>query len=83
MENGWPPGSARLEWPKSIRLCSSLTFGNRQAPATELSVKLQAPLAKVFMTVVVNKSPDEFQQFVLKEIKDWGKIVIDNNIKVE
>ena len=47
------------------------------------SPEMKASLAKVFMTVVVNKSPAEFQQFVLKEIKDWGKIVIENNIKVE
>jgi tripartite-type tricarboxylate transporter receptor subunit TctC len=40
-------------------------------------------LAKVFMTGVVNRSPEEFQQFVLTEIKTWGKIVIENNIKVE
>jgi len=40
-------------------------------------------LAKVFMTAVVNKSPEEFQQFVLLEIKTWGKVVTDNNIKVE
>lgn len=47
------------------------------------SAEMKASLAKVFMSVVVNKSPDEFQQFVLQEIKDWGKIVVDNNIKVE
>jgi tripartite-type tricarboxylate transporter receptor subunit TctC len=47
------------------------------------SPEMKASLAKVFMTVVVNKSPAEFQQFVLQEIKAWGKIVIDNNIKVE
>ena len=40
-------------------------------------------LNKVFMTAVVNKSPEEFQQFVLQEIRTWGKIVTDNNIKVE
>ncbi|HSE00573.1 MAG TPA: tripartite tricarboxylate transporter substrate binding protein [Burkholderiales bacterium] len=40
-------------------------------------------LAKVFMTGVVNRSPAEFQQFVLTEIKTWGKIVIENNIKIE
>jgi tripartite-type tricarboxylate transporter receptor subunit TctC len=40
-------------------------------------------LAKVFMTGVVNRSPEEFQQFVLTEIKTWGKIVVENNIKVE
>jgi tripartite-type tricarboxylate transporter receptor subunit TctC len=47
------------------------------------SPPMKASLEKVFMSVVVNKSPDEFQQFVLQEIKDWGKIVIENNIKVE
>ena len=47
------------------------------------SPDMKASLEKVFMSVVVNKSPEEFQQFVLQEIKDWGKIVIDNDIKVE
>jgi len=32
---------------------------------------------------VVNTSPEEFQRFVLEEIKTWGRIVIENNIKVE
>lgn len=35
------------------------------------------------MSVVVNKSPGEFQQFVLHEIKKWGTVAADNNIKVE
>jgi tripartite-type tricarboxylate transporter receptor subunit TctC len=47
------------------------------------SPEMKASLDKVFMSVVVNKSPTEFQQFVLEEIKSWGKIVIENNIKVE
>jgi tripartite-type tricarboxylate transporter receptor subunit TctC len=47
------------------------------------SPEMKASLAKVFMSVVVNKSPEEFQQFVLQEIKDWGRIVVENNIKVE
>jgi tripartite-type tricarboxylate transporter receptor subunit TctC len=47
------------------------------------SPAMKASLQKVFMSVVVNKSPDEFQQFVLQEIKNWGKIVIENNIKIE
>lgn len=47
------------------------------------SPEMRASLAKVFMSVVVNKSPQEFQQFVLQEIKEWGKIVVENNIKVE
>ena len=44
---------------------------------------MKEQLSKVFMSVVVNKSPEEFQQFVLQEIKSWGKIVTDNDIKVE
>lgn len=47
------------------------------------SPEMKASLEKVFMAVVVNKSPEEFQRFVLEEIKNWGKIVIDNDIKVE
>ena len=47
------------------------------------SPAMKASLEKVFMSVVVNRSPAEFQQFVLQEIKDWSKIVIENNIKVE
>lgn len=48
-----------------------------ESPAT------REALAKVFMTGVVNPSPEDFQRFVLQEIKTWGKVVIDNNIKVE
>ncbi len=48
-----------------------------------LSPAMKEQLSKVFMTVVVNKSPEEFQQFVLQEIRSWGKIVIENDIKVE
>ena len=47
------------------------------------SPAMKEQLSKVFMAVVVNKSPEEFQQFVLQEIKSWGKIVTDNDIKVE
>ena len=47
------------------------------------SPAMKESLAKAFMTVVVNPSPGEFQQFVLEEIKTWGKVVIDNNIKAE
>jgi tripartite-type tricarboxylate transporter receptor subunit TctC len=47
------------------------------------SPEMKASLDKVFMSVVVNKSPAEYQQFVLQEIKSWGKIVIENDIKVE
>jgi tripartite-type tricarboxylate transporter receptor subunit TctC len=45
--------------------------------------QMRAALEKVFMSVVVDPSPEAFQQFVLKEIKAWGRIVLDNDIKVE
>ena len=48
-----------------------------ESPATKEA------LAKVFMTGIVNRSPEEFQRFVMEEIKTWGKIVVENNIKVE
>lgn len=47
------------------------------------SPAMRESLSKVFMAVVVNKSPAEYQRFVLDEIKRWGKVVIDNNITVE
>lgn len=47
------------------------------------SPEMKASLDKVFMSVVVNPTPEDFQRFVLEEIKSWGKIVIDNDIKVE
>jgi tripartite-type tricarboxylate transporter receptor subunit TctC len=47
------------------------------------SQAMKDSLSKVFMKVVINKSPAEYQQFVADEIKSWGKVVVDNNIKVE
>ena len=44
---------------------------------------MKESLAKGFMSVVVNKSPEEFQKFVGEETRKWGKVAIDNNIKVE
>ncbi len=40
-------------------------------------------LAKQFMSVVVNRSPAEFQDFVLREVRKWGKVVTENHITVE
>ncbi len=45
--------------------------------------QMKEALAKQFMSVVVNKSPAEFQEFVLQEVKKWGKVAADNNITVE
>jgi tripartite-type tricarboxylate transporter receptor subunit TctC len=45
--------------------------------------QMKETLAKSFMTVVVNKSPAEFDTFVRKEVDKWAKVVRENNIKVE
>jgi len=47
------------------------------------SPEMKSSLGKRFMTVVVNKTPGEFNNFVSAEVKKWGRIVIDNNITVE
>lgn len=60
-------------------------LGRIHADVTKLmeSPAMRDQLAKVFMTVVVDKSPEAFQRFVLQEIKDWGKVVVENNIRIE
>jgi tripartite-type tricarboxylate transporter receptor subunit TctC len=40
-------------------------------------------LAKQFMSVVVNKSPAEFNRFIQREVAKWGAIVRENNITIE
>lgn len=40
-------------------------------------------LGKSLMSVVVNKSPAEYQRFVIDQAKKWQNVVTDNNIKVE
>ena len=45
--------------------------------------QMKEMLGKQFMSVVVNKSPAEFQEFVVQEVSRWGKVVTDNNIVVE
>lgn len=40
-------------------------------------------LAKSFMTVVVDKSPADFDRFVRAEVDKWAKVVRENNIKIE
>jgi tripartite-type tricarboxylate transporter receptor subunit TctC len=47
------------------------------------SPDMKASLDKQFMTVVVNKSPEEFGSFVRAEIQKWGKVAAENNIVVE
>jgi tripartite-type tricarboxylate transporter receptor subunit TctC len=40
-------------------------------------------LAKSLMSVVVNKSPAEYQKFVEAQARKWEKVVAENNVKVE
>jgi tripartite-type tricarboxylate transporter receptor subunit TctC len=47
------------------------------------SPAMREQLAKIFMSVVVNKSPAEFQQFVLAEVKKWSNVVAENKITAE
>ncbi|MBX9810502.1 MAG: tripartite tricarboxylate transporter substrate binding protein [Burkholderiales bacterium] len=47
------------------------------------SPDMKESLDKRFMTVVVNKSPAEFNEFVRNEVAKWAKPVIENNITVE
>jgi len=35
------------------------------------------------MSVVVNKSPADFDQFIQREIAKWGAIVRENHITIE
>jgi len=44
---------------------------------------MKAALVKQFMSVVVNKSSEEFSSFVREEVKKWGRVVADNYISVE
>jgi len=45
--------------------------------------QMKETVGKSFMTVVVNKSPAEFDAFVHQEVEKWAKVVRENNIKVE
>jgi len=47
------------------------------------SPEMKASLDKQFMSVVVNRSPEEFSAFVREEVQKWGKVAIENNIVVE
>jgi hypothetical protein len=44
---------------------------------------MKASLDKQYMSVVVNRSPGEFQRFVEDEVAKWRKVVVENNIKIE
>jgi tripartite-type tricarboxylate transporter receptor subunit TctC len=45
--------------------------------------EMKDQLAKSLMSVVVNKSPAEYQRFIEDEVKKWSRVVVENDIKVE
>jgi tripartite-type tricarboxylate transporter receptor subunit TctC len=45
--------------------------------------EMKDALGKQLMSVVVNRSPAEFQSFIDDEVRKWSRVVIDNDIKVE
>ena len=76
--NGWNGLFAQAKMPKPLL---------NQIHATVLKV-MEAPemkesLGKLYMAVIVNKTPAEFQSFVEAETRKWAKVVVENNIKVE
>lgn len=86
VESGWP-GYGTNAWNglfAPAKLPKPLLM---QVHATVLKAMetpgLKESLAKVLMTVVVNKSPGEYQKFVESEVAKWAKVVHENDIKVE
>ena len=45
--------------------------------------QMKEALGKQFMSVVVNRSPAEFQDFVQQEVRKWAKVAAESNITVE
>jgi tripartite-type tricarboxylate transporter receptor subunit TctC len=45
--------------------------------------EMKETLAKATMSVVVSKSPAEFQKFVQDQAQKWNKVVLENKVKVE
>ncbi|MDB5921952.1 MAG: hypothetical protein JWN13_888 [Betaproteobacteria bacterium] len=45
--------------------------------------EMKATFGKQLMSVIVNKSPADYQTFVEKEVRKWSRVIIDNDIKVE
>jgi tripartite-type tricarboxylate transporter receptor subunit TctC len=45
--------------------------------------EMKDTLAKALMSVVVNKSPAEYQKFVEAQAQKWRKVVLENDVKAE
>jgi tripartite-type tricarboxylate transporter receptor subunit TctC len=44
---------------------------------------LKSALDKQYMSVVLNKSPAEFQKFVVDDVNKWRQVIQENNINIE
>jgi tripartite-type tricarboxylate transporter receptor subunit TctC len=47
------------------------------------SPAMKEQLGKQLISVVLSKSPDEFNDFLRQEQKKWRQVVVDNNITVQ
>jgi tripartite-type tricarboxylate transporter receptor subunit TctC len=47
------------------------------------SPEMKDAFGKQLMSVIVNRSPTDYQHFIEDEVRKWSRVVIDNDIKVE
>ncbi|MGZ5089535.1 MAG: Bug family tripartite tricarboxylate transporter substrate binding protein [Burkholderiales bacterium] len=45
--------------------------------------EMKEAFGKQLMSVIVNRSPADYQRFIEDEVRKWSRVVIDNDIKVE
>lgn len=76
--NAWNGLFAPAKIPKNIlNQIHATVVKTMEAP------EMKEALSKQLMSVVVNRSPAEFQSFIEEEVKKWAKVAVDNDIKVE
>jgi tripartite-type tricarboxylate transporter receptor subunit TctC len=76
--NAWNGMFAPAGVPKAV-----LNQIHARVKALMEAPQMRETLAKSFMSVVVDDSPAAFDKFVRAEVEKWGKVVRENNIKVE
>ena len=76
--NAWNGLFAPAKIPKTV-----LARVHADVVKTMESPEMKAALEKQYMTAVVNRSPAEFQSFVVEEVKKWGAVIVDNNLVIE
>jgi len=76
--NAWNGMFAPAGVPKQV-----LAQVHARVAALMEAAQMKETLAKSYMTVVVDKSPEDFDKFVRAEVEKWAKVVRENNIKVE